>query len=82
VAEPKGHPLDGVRPRHTVCPACGYQHGGLPIRAGIIVCPECGATMDFDLRREKRRARRPPRRVTLWLLLAIAMAMAVLYILL
>ena len=79
LAEAKSHPLDGVRPKHTICPGCGYQHGGLEIKGGIIVCPECGAAMNFDLPRIKRVRRRPPRRVALWLLLLIALVMAVTY---
>lgn len=79
LAESRSHPLDGVRPKHTICPGCGYQHGGLEIKGGIIVCPECGASMNFDLPRVKRARRRPPRRVTLWLLLLIALVMAVTY---
>ena len=82
MSDRKKHRLDGVRPRHTICPACGYQHGGLEIKGGIIVCPECGATMNFDLPRPPRPVQGPPRRLALWLLLALAMAMAALYALL
>lgn len=42
--------LDGVRPRHAICHQCGYQFGGLEIKDGEIVCPECGKSSRFELR--------------------------------
>lgn len=73
-AEPRGHALAGVRPRHSVCEACGYAFGGVPIDAtGRITCPECGHGTRFEL--PPVRGPRGPRRV--WLrvgnLLVVAM---------
>lgn len=40
---------DGVRPRNAVCLKCGYEFGGVEIRGGIVVCPECGHPNRFVL---------------------------------
>jgi hypothetical protein len=76
VADATRHALDGVRPKHTICPGCGYQHGGLQIKGGVITCPECGAAAQFDRPRLKASVRRP-RPIALWLLLAIVMVLLV-----
>jgi len=54
---PGPHPLDGVRPRHAYCPACRYTFGGVPIRGGSLVCPECGHVFEFTLRRPRPASR-------------------------
>lgn len=48
---------DGLRPKSAFCPGCGYRFGGIPIRDGAIVCPECGRRFEF---RFPRRARPRP----------------------
>lgn len=40
--------LDGVRPKHAACTACGYGVAGIPIHNLTIVCPECGTPVLFD----------------------------------
>ena len=45
--------LEGVRPKHSVCLACGYGLAGIEIKRGVIVCPECGAPAAFELRRPR-----------------------------
>lgn len=61
------HPLDGVRPRHTVCPYCGYRPSGAAITHGVITCPECGGTVPFEPARPKvsKRVRVASRVITL-----------------
>jgi hypothetical protein len=44
------HPLDGVRPKHALCASCGYVFGGVAIKGGVIICPECGKATSFDLK--------------------------------
>ncbi len=58
--------LDGVRPKNSVCLSCGYGLGGIEIKGGVIVCPECAVPARFELRR--------PRPVNPTLLRAIGLA--------
>lgn len=44
-----GPALEGVVPRQALCAKCGYLFGGIPIRAGVIVCPECSHAQEFTL---------------------------------
>jgi hypothetical protein len=38
---------DGVCPKNAVCTHCGYHIGGVPIKDGCIICPECGESVPF-----------------------------------
>ena len=72
--------LDGVKPRHAACVHCGYQFGGVPIRARQITCPECGKVSRFALEPPARR--RPgwatPARVAAWAVVMLLLALAIL----
>jgi hypothetical protein len=74
------HPHDGVRPKAAFCARCRYRFGGVPITAGVIVCPECGHTNRFSLEPPFRPARRPlALRIVLYVALALFTALALLY---
>lgn len=73
----KPHPLDGVRPKHAICASCRYEFGGVAIKGGVIVCPECGKATPFDFAShateiERLRARIRVRRIVALLVTALA----------
>ena len=41
--------FEGLRPKNAVCTSCDYLFGGLPIKGGVIICPECGHAQTFKL---------------------------------
>ena len=41
--------FDGICPKNASCTKCGYHFGGIEIKAGIIVCPECAHAQNFLL---------------------------------
>lgn len=43
-----GGPYEGVRPKNAACVKCAYVFGGVAIRSGVIVCPECGHQNRFE----------------------------------
>ncbi|MCH9058426.1 MAG: hypothetical protein IIB55_07345 [Planctomycetes bacterium] len=49
---------DGIRPKNAVCTRCGYHIGAVPIRHGVIVCPECGEAVVFAFEPIERRTMR------------------------
>lgn len=51
------HPLDGLAPKNASCTACGYHFGGIAIRNGVIVCPECAHENMFERHRPVRTKR-------------------------
>lgn len=61
--------FDGVRPMNAICPNCGYGLGGIEIKGGVIICPECAVPARFELRR--------PRSLNPTLLRAIGLAIGV-----
>lgn len=66
--------LEGVRPKQAACLHCGYQLGGIAIRKGCIVCPECAGVTRFD---SLPAVRRPSAHRWAWLVVRL-MVLAVL----
>ena len=50
--------FDGIRPKNAVCTRCGYHIGAVPIRRGVIVCPECAEVVVFAFGPIERRTMR------------------------
>lgn len=71
---------DGVRPKHAVCPSCGYQFGGIPITHGQLTCPECAHTFSFqDMTHPSRRTPRPKLGITIGVVLLAGASIALGY---